>query len=106
MIRHKIRLKPSKCSFAFNELAFHGHIVSPEGIKIDPSRVENINKWPEPKDSTDVRSFLGFIGFFQRHIWRMAEMAAPLHQLLEKNREFKWDQNQKNSIQTVKESHV
>ena len=102
MIKHNIKLKPSKCSFALNELAFLGHVVTPEGIKIDQSRVENINKWPVPKDGTDVRSFLGFVGFFQRHIWRMAEMAAPLHLLLEKDREFAWNQDQKIAFKQIK----
>jgi len=90
MIKHNIKLKPSKCSFGFTELNFLGHVISKDGIRISPDRVEEIHNWPQPKDVKDVRSFLGLIGFFRRHIWRFASVALPLFKLLEHETNFIW----------------
>ena len=104
MVRHNIKLKPTKCSFGFNELEYLGHLVSKKGIRIDPERVKEIVDLPVPKDQKGVRSFLGIIGFFRRHIWRYATLAVPLYRLLEDDVEFEWGKAQQIAFECLKKA--
>nr|GEY44251.1 putative reverse transcriptase domain-containing protein [Tanacetum cinerariifolium] len=61
----KLYAKFLKCEFWLKQVAFLGHIVSVDGITIDPSKVEAITKWPRPTTVTEVRSFLGLAGYYQ-----------------------------------------
>ncbi|GKD34839.1 retrotransposon protein, putative, ty3-gypsy subclass [Tanacetum coccineum] len=58
----KLYAKFSKCDFRLGQVAFLGHIVSADGISMDPAKVEAITKWPRPTTVTEVRSFLGLAG--------------------------------------------
>nr|GFC45712.1 DNA/RNA polymerases superfamily protein [Tanacetum cinerariifolium] len=60
--QEKLYPKFSKCEFWLSSVAFLGHIVSAEGITMDPAKVEAITKWPRPTSVTEVRSFLGLAG--------------------------------------------
>jgi len=51
------------CTFFTNEVTFLGYVVSPNGIRVDESRVEAIQSWPTPKSIHDVRSFHGLASF-------------------------------------------
>ena len=77
-----LKLKPSKCVFMCQEVKYLGHIVSSEGVKTDPDKIEALNKWPVPKNQKDVRKFLGFAGFYRRFIPHFSRIAKPLHDLL------------------------
>ena len=63
---HKLYAKKSKCEFFRNEVKFLGFIVGADGVKVDPEKVEAVRNWPVPKSVTDVRSFLGFVGFYRK----------------------------------------
>ncbi|GKF37232.1 putative reverse transcriptase domain-containing protein [Tanacetum coccineum] len=62
----KLYAKFSKCEFWLQQVAFLGHIVSADGIIMDPSKVKAITKWPRPTTVTEVRSFLGLAGYYRR----------------------------------------
>ncbi|GKA81418.1 putative reverse transcriptase domain-containing protein [Tanacetum coccineum] len=64
--QEKLYAKFSKCEFWLSKVAFLGHIVSAEGITMDPAKVEAITKWPRPTSVTEVRSFLGLAGYYRR----------------------------------------
>ena len=55
--------KFSKCEFWFNEVIFLGHVVSGDGIFVDPRKVKAIVNWEQPKNISEIRSFLGLAGF-------------------------------------------
>jgi hypothetical protein len=79
--REKLYVKMSKCEFCKTALVYLGHIVGGGQLKIDPSKIEVIVKWPEPKSVTEIRSFLGAVQYWRRFIPKFSFIAAPLHAL-------------------------
>ncbi|GBG86917.1 hypothetical protein CBR_g44372 [Chara braunii] len=67
-----------KCEFVRQELEYLGHFVSPEGIRPLADKIQAIQEWPEPKNVTDVRSFLGLAGYYQRCIKGYSKIAASV----------------------------
>nr|GFC86159.1 retrotransposon protein, putative, Ty3-gypsy subclass [Tanacetum cinerariifolium] len=64
MNHKKFYAKFSKCDFWLGQVDFLGHIVSADGITMDPAKVEAITKWPKPTTVTGVRRFLGLAGYY------------------------------------------
>jgi hypothetical protein len=62
--------KLSKCEFWLMQVTFLGHIISKGGIFVDPSKVQDVLGWNSPTSVSDIRSFLGFAGYYQRFIER------------------------------------
>ena len=75
-------LKPSKCEFFKRWIAYLGHIVSKDGIEIDPKKIKAIVNWPRPTTVTDVHSFLGFTSHYRRFIHKYAHITRPLNVLI------------------------
>ena len=61
-----------------DQVAFLGHIVSADGIKVDPAKVEAIIDWTRPSIVTAVRSFVGLVGYYRRFIEGFSTIAMPL----------------------------
>ncbi len=59
-----------------------GHIVSVDGVETDPDKIEVVKSWPVPKSVSDVKRFLGFVGYYGRFINHFSCIARPLHDLL------------------------
>jgi hypothetical protein len=81
----KLTARPSKCSFGFSELDFLGHIAGRGVIEPIQEQVTSIKHFPIPKTKTNVRSFLGLIGFYRKFIPNIADIAVPLTDLTKKN---------------------
>jgi hypothetical protein len=62
------KLNPNKCCFDAKNITFMGHVVSKEGTKLDPSKIEVVLHFPEPKTVTNIRSFLGLTGYYQNYV--------------------------------------
>nr|GEZ61849.1 putative reverse transcriptase domain-containing protein [Tanacetum cinerariifolium] len=82
--QEKLYAKFSKYEFWLSSVAFLGHIVSAEGIMMDPAKVEAITKWPRPTSVTEVRSFLGLAGYYRRFVDGFSRLALPLTKLMRK----------------------
>ena len=80
--------KFKKCEFWLDRVPFLGHIVSKEGIAVDPSKVEAVKSWLVPKNIGEVRSFLGLTGYYRRFVEGFSRIASPLTQLTRKNVKF------------------
>jgi RNase H-like domain found in reverse transcriptase/Reverse transcriptase (RNA-dependent DNA polymerase)/gag-polyprotein putative aspartyl protease len=80
--QHKLYAKASKCEWNRTEVTFLGHLVGADGIRMDPSKVDVIQKWPQPTTQSELRSFLGLANYFRKFIAGYASIAAPLHDLL------------------------
>ena len=65
---HKLYAKLSKCEFWLSEVTFLGHVISKEGIKVDPQKVKAIMEWTRSTNITEVRSFLGLVGYYLRFV--------------------------------------
>ncbi|GJP56065.1 hypothetical protein CLOM_g15129 [Closterium sp. NIES-68] len=81
---HRLITKGSKCEFLKQELEFLGHVISTEGIQIDPKKLRAIQKWTPPRHLQQLQSFLGFVNYVPRFIPNMARLNVPLTNLLQK----------------------
>ena len=90
MKENKLYAKLSKCEFWLKEVSFLGHVVSGSGISIDPSKVDVVFQWETPKSATEIRSFLGLVGYYRRFIEGFSKLELPFTKLNCKDRAFVW----------------
>ena len=82
--KERLYVKLRKCEFWLREVSFLGHIVSEEGIQVNPKKVEVIIKWKPPKNVMQVRSFLGLACYYRRFVKGFSMTMAPTTRLLKK----------------------
>ena len=80
----KLFAKLSKCDFWLKEVSFLGHIVSAEGIRVDPMKIKAIVNWKPPRNVIEVRSFLGLAGYYRWFVKGFFVIAYPFTKLLRK----------------------
>ncbi|XP_073289382.1 uncharacterized mitochondrial protein AtMg00860-like [Primulina huaijiensis] len=89
-MERRVYAKFIKYEFWLDRVAFLGHIVSRDGIEVDPSKVEAFRDWPVPKSVTEIRSFLGLVGYYGKFIQDFSSVAVPMTALTKKNAKFIW----------------
>ena len=99
---HRLFAKFSKCDFWRQEVKFLGHVVTSEGIDVDPSKVEAVLNWKRPKSVFDIRSFLGLAGYYRRFIKDFSSIALPLTRLTQKGIKFEWDEKCNEAFERLK----
>ena len=100
---HNLHAHPDKCKFGTHELLYLGHVVNGEGNQVDPNKVSAITNISPPQDQTEVRAFLGLVGYYRRFIPGFAATAAPLHQLLKKSSDLQWSSECQAAFETLKQ---
>ncbi|XP_024158572.1 uncharacterized mitochondrial protein AtMg00860-like [Rosa chinensis] len=80
--------KKSKCEFWMSKVRFLGHVISGDGVSVDPSKVEVVLNSKQPKNVTEVRSFLGLAGYYRRFVLKFSKIANPLTRLTQKGVKF------------------
>jgi hypothetical protein len=88
--KYGLSLNPKKSHFSMQEGKLLGHIVSKYGIKIDPQRIESIDKINLPRNKKEIQSFLGRINFLRRFIPNFVEIIKLITDMLKKDNEVKW----------------
>ena len=100
----KLLINLKKCSFVKKELVYLGFIVSAEGLKMDPEKVQAILEWPTPRSATEVISFHGLASFYRKFIRNFSSICGPLTETMRGDRkEFKWTNGAEKSFQLLKQ---
>jgi hypothetical protein len=85
---HQLYAKFSKCEFWLKTVPFLGHVLSENGILVDPNKVQEVMDWKAPTTIHEVRSFLGLAGYYRRFILDFSKIAKPITSLLQKDHKF------------------
>ena len=81
---HKLFAKFSKCKFWLSSVSFLGHVISDEGISMDPKKIELVRDWKRPTTITEIRSFLGLVGYYRWFVENFSKIVVPLTKLTKK----------------------
>ncbi|KAK1620977.1 hypothetical protein QYE76_026494 [Lolium multiflorum] len=100
---HQLYAKFSKCKFWLDSVEFLGHVITKEGIAVNPSKVQSVLEWKSPKNAKEIRGFLGMAGYYRRFIEGFSKIAGPMTKLLKKNTPFVWTDECEASFQTLKD---
>ncbi|PZC76249.1 hypothetical protein B5X24_HaOG204855 [Helicoverpa armigera] len=95
-----------KCQFIKSEVQLLGHIVSPEGIRIDPGRVAAIREFPTPRTVKQLRAFLGLMNYYRRFVAKYSHMTVPFCQMLQKGTAWKWTPEVDRLFEAVKDAFI
>jgi transposase InsO family protein len=98
-----LKLNKAKSTFACRRVKYLGHIVSSEGIRPDPDKVEAVDGIPTPSSAEEVKRFVGVLCFYRRFIRDFSRTAAPLHAATQKSSSFQWTKECETAFQTLKE---
>src|SRR5712671_5272140 len=100
--KHDLYLKPEKCVFTQRRIEFLGVVLENNTIQMDPTKIKGVAEWPYPRNPTDVRSFLGFTGFYRYFIPNYSRVARPLLDLTKKATPWVWTEAQSTAFETLK----
>ncbi|GBG84562.1 hypothetical protein CBR_g38844 [Chara braunii] len=102
LCRAKYKANREKCEFVRQELEYLGHFVTPEGISPLSDKIQAIQEWPEPRNVTHIRLFLGLAGYYQRFIKGYSKIAAHLTKLQCEDRPFDFGEDARESLLALK----
>jgi len=85
-----------------DEVHFFGHVISAQGIAVDPTKVKAVVKWESPKSATEIRSFMELVGYYRKFIEGFSKIVAPMTQLTRKYQPFTWMDKCEESFQELK----
>ena len=77
--------KLSKCQFWLDKVAFLGHVISVEGVSVDPEKIKAVVNWKPLKNVSKVKSFLGLARYYRKFVEGFSKIAAPLTKLIWKD---------------------
>lgn len=100
---HGLTIKPEKCSFGQTEIKYLGHVLSAEGHRIDPDRINALTHYPRPKTVADLWGFVGLAGFYRQFISNFAAVCAPLQDRLKPNADLTWGLKEERAFRKLKE---
>ncbi|KAL0556889.1 hypothetical protein IC582_005406 [Cucumis melo] len=103
---NKLYAKFSKCEFWLKKVTFLGHVVSSEGVSVDPAKIEAVTSWPRPSTVSEIRSFLGLAGYYRRFVEELSRIASLLTQMTRKGTPFVWSPACESSFQELKQKLV
>ncbi|XP_009767398.2 uncharacterized mitochondrial protein AtMg00860-like [Nicotiana sylvestris] len=99
---NELYIKREKCEFAQSKVNFLGHIISNGELRMDEAKVCAIQEWEAPIKVTELRSFLGLVNYYCRFINGYSAKAAPLTELLKKNKPWVWTEHCQKAFECLK----
>ena len=82
LAEYNLKLAPQKCKLFQKSVKYLGHIVSADGVSVDPEKTDKVSSWPVPSNANDLHRFMGFANYYRRYIDGFAKIAQPLTKLL------------------------
>lgn len=98
-----LKLQPDKCEFLRREVTYLGHIISEDGVRPNPQKIQAVKEFPIPKTPKNIKQFLGLAGYYRRFIPNFSKTAKPLTDLLKKDVEFLWGKEQTIAFETLRD---
>ncbi len=86
-----LKLNRTKVEFKKTQITYLGHVISKEGLKADPKKIDAIEKMPTPEDKAGVQRLMGMVGYLQKFAPNLSTVSAPLRELVKKRTNFRWD---------------
>ncbi|RVW98232.1 Retrovirus-related Pol polyprotein from transposon 17.6 [Vitis vinifera] len=102
--QNELYVKKEKCSFAKEEVSFLRHRIRDGKLMMDDSKVKAIQEWDPPTKVPQLRSFLGLVNYYRRFIKGYSGRAAPLIDLLKKNKAWEWDESCQQAFEDLKKA--
>jgi hypothetical protein len=105
----KLTLKFKKCQFLQRSVNYLGHVITAEGIKPDPAKIEQIKNYKIPASADEVRSFLGFVGYYRKFSPDFGAIAKPLTRKTHKDmlkQPFTWTEEDQKAFETLRDRLV
>ncbi|CAN6571533.1 unnamed protein product [Malus baccata var. baccata] len=101
---HELYVKKEKCSFATKEVEFLGHKINEGKLMMEKGKIKAIQEWEPPTKVLTLRSFLGLANYYQRFIKGYSAIAAPLTDLLKKNKAWEWTDRCQEAFERLKKA--
>ncbi|GJY88558.1 putative reverse transcriptase domain-containing protein [Tanacetum coccineum] len=101
--KEELYAKFSKCEFWIPKVHFLSHVIDSQGIHVDPAKIESIKDWASSKSPTEIRQFLGLLGYYRRFIKGFSKIAKPIAKLTQKKVKFEWGDKQETAFQLLKQ---
>ena len=98
-----LKLTKWKCNFLKAHVQYLGHYISGQGLEPIPEKLESLQQMPAPTDLTEVRKFLGFVGYYRKFIPKYSDIARPLTNLTRKDIPFEWSKACQSAFEMLKE---
>ena len=80
-----LKLKESKCDLFRSQIHYLGHMLSAEGIQPLPEKLDSITNMPAPENQTEVKQFLGLVGYYCKFVPHFSDISRPLAKLMRKD---------------------
>lgn len=97
-----LRIKLEKCDFFKSEVCYLGHVIDKDGLHPDPKKIIAITDVPRPKDTHQLKAFLGLINYYGKFVNNLSTLLHPLHNLLKHRTPWYWSHDCEQSFNKIK----
>ena len=101
-----LKLKPTKCELLQMEAGYLGHVVSQQGVSMDPEKTKAVAQWPVPRDLKGLQALLGTVGYYRQYIAGFVTIAKPLTRLTGNKEPWQWNPLQQSPFKKLQKCSV
>ena len=98
-----VKLNKGKMKLCRKEVKFLGHVISDEGLKADPDKIEAVKKMSSPQSVEEVQRFAGFVNYLAKFLPKLSDAMVPLRRLTHQETEWSWTEEHESAFQLVKQ---